>query len=80
MKIINRAPQSVFVLSYRWRDLEARTTSETYASLDEAEERRDIMLKEEKERAIAFDPKAVGNFEVTIDRYNFDMQCSQEVV
>jgi len=72
--------KSVFVLSYRWIDIpEGQVVSDLFPNLESAEAERDRLVADEIGRK-QFDPASLGKFEVTIDRYNLDMQCSVDRV
>ena len=69
--------KSVFVLTYHWIDMpQTEHVKELFNSLNEAEEERDRLVKDQKSFADT-DTKSKGKLEITIDRYNFDVQCSQ---
>jgi len=62
--------RSKFLLTWRWLDIDGGGLVYE-GGLEDAEEAMKQMLKQEKDRQ-AWDASAVGQLEVTIERWNFD--------
>lgn len=71
----NHMKRTIYILRYRWLDLpegEATEGVEYYDTEAEATAERNRLVNDERLRADAFDPKAIGQFQISIERYVFD--------